>query len=597
MVDTNNEKNECTGRRRNGMPDRLASGLLDQLRYAVARRDPAETTDGQLLERFVSARDEAAFDALVRRHGPMVFGLCRRLLGTVHDAEDAFQATFLVLVRKAASVTPRELVGNWLYGVAYRTAMEVRALAARRRRKESRAPARVTTEIETSGEGLDWLPLLDREVHQLPDKYRVPVVLCHLEGRSRREVAARLGIPEGTLSSRLATARARLARRLARYGPLLGVGTLTAALAPQAAGTVPHSLRIATVRAAATLAFGHGAAASPQVANITEKVLKAMLWTKLRCGVSAALTSVVLAFGALVAPAWIADAAGIGARSGESPVESAVSVPTGDQWGAGPGGRGTRSAAPAADSGVQIPRPLISGQGSSAGRNEPPPNTEASPEPRAHPRFDHPHGVHDHPHSRYASSLSPENSTDTRAVSGQTGGATPKGGLRVNQVVPDFQVSDLDGNAVRLADLRQSSPRGEASVVVLSFWCSFCGSCRAVEGPLDALRKRYEGRARILALDASAGETAEKVRAFAARKGLGLRVLLDPSGQTADLFGVRVTTTTAVIDSAGRLRYLGRFADQEHVYAENALRAVLDGRDVAVKSTPPQGCPIRRELK
>src|SRR5262245_10171464 len=123
------------------MPDSRTSGLLRHLRAAAARRDGAESTDGQLLERFVARRDEHAVEELVRRHGPMVLGVCRRLLGSVHDAEDAFQATFLVLARRAAAVSPRELVGNWLYGVAYRTALEVRAVAARRRAKERKAAA------------------------------------------------------------------------------------------------------------------------------------------------------------------------------------------------------------------------------------------------------------------------------------------------------------------------------------------------------------------------------------------------------------------------------------------------------------------------
>jgi thiol-disulfide isomerase/thioredoxin len=160
--------------------------------------------------------------------------------------------------------------------------------------------------------------------------------------------------------------------------------------------------------------------------------------------------------------------------------------------------------------------------------------------------------------------------------------------------VPDFTAADLDGKQVRLADLRTGSRGAETGVVVLSFWCSFCGSCRKVEGSLDRLRKQYEGRASVLALDASAGETAEKVRAFTRRKGLGLTVLLDPAGRTADLFGTDVTTTTAVIDGAGVLRYLGRFADREHAYAEEALRAVLAGQEVPVKSTPFAGCPIPR---
>src|SRR5262249_51181418 len=156
----------------------------------------------------------AAFAALLRRHGPMVLGVCRRLVSNASDAEDAFQATFLVLARKAASVVPRELVGNWLYGVAYRTALKAEALSARRRAVERQVEAVPDPPTSPEQVGRDLRPLLDRELERLPAKYRVPVVLCDLEGRTRREVAGQLGIPEGTLSSRLAAARKLLAGRL-----------------------------------------------------------------------------------------------------------------------------------------------------------------------------------------------------------------------------------------------------------------------------------------------------------------------------------------------------------------------------------------------
>src|SRR5262249_9287871 len=143
-------------------------------------------TDGQLLGRFLSSRNEAAFAALVRRHGPMVLGVCRRILGDFHDAEDAFQATFLVLARKAASVVKRESLGNWLYGVAYRTALQARVTNARRRARER--PMRDMPHPELPpAEPQDWRPLLDRELSRLPEKYRAAIVLCDLEGRTRRE--------------------------------------------------------------------------------------------------------------------------------------------------------------------------------------------------------------------------------------------------------------------------------------------------------------------------------------------------------------------------------------------------------------------------
>src|SRR6516164_632310 len=137
-------------------------------------------TDGNLLDLYVRQKDEAAFEALVRRHGPMVLGVCRRILGNGPDAEDAFQATFLVLVRKAASIRPAGMVGNWLYGVAHRTALEARRSAAKRRAKE----AQVAPRTETPGDNLAHLrPLLDQELDRLPDKYRAALVLCDLQGR------------------------------------------------------------------------------------------------------------------------------------------------------------------------------------------------------------------------------------------------------------------------------------------------------------------------------------------------------------------------------------------------------------------------------
>src|SRR5262245_57448935 len=166
------------------MANSPASPLIEQLRKTVLLSDGGGQTDGQLLRRFIEARDQVAFEALVRRHGPMVLGVCRRLLGHVHDAEDAFQATFLVLARKATSVVRHEAVGSWLYGVAYHTALKARAAGARRRGKEKQVT--VMPEPQTAQEDLwhELLPRLDLELTRLPDRYRLPVVLCDLEGRS-----------------------------------------------------------------------------------------------------------------------------------------------------------------------------------------------------------------------------------------------------------------------------------------------------------------------------------------------------------------------------------------------------------------------------
>src|SRR5579884_1115666 len=205
-----------------------------------------EWTDEELLDRFVSQRDAAAFETLVRRHGPMVLGVCRRLLQHPKDAEDAFQATFLVLVRKAASLGQRELLGNWLYGVAYRTALDARAAAMRRRKREKQVSAMPEPEMrDESEEWRDLRPFLDRELNRLPDKYRIPIVLCDLEGKTRQDAANKLNLPVGTLSGRLTTARKMLAKRLARHGLALSAGALIAALSPSAASAaVPAPLEI-----------------------------------------------------------------------------------------------------------------------------------------------------------------------------------------------------------------------------------------------------------------------------------------------------------------------------------------------------------------
>ena len=164
-----------------------------------------------------------------------------------------------------------------------------------------------------------------------------------------------------------------------------------------------------------------------------------------------------------------------------------------------------------------------------------------------------------------------------------------EGGVTVGEKVPDFSFRTLDGKTVKLSELQKDEKRTKKGVVVLSFWCSTCASCRRVEHHLDKLAKDYEGQAAVLALDANAGETAEKVAAFAKEKGLTVPIVLDPGGRTADRFGNDVTTTTVVIDGNGVLRYFGRFREGDRAYAEEALKAVLAGKEVAVKTTAPEG--------
>src|SRR5947208_3187555 len=200
--------------------------VVQYLRKVALRAAGDNSTDAELLEAFLTRRDQAAFEMLLRRHGAMVLGVCRRALRNAHDAEDAFQATFLVLVRKAATIRPRDMVGNWLYGVACRTSLDARRAAAKRRAKEAAVLPRTQP---PDGDRTDPRAVLDEELQRLPPKCRAVIVLSDLEGKTRKEVALQLGWPEGTVASRLARARARLAKRLARYG-LLGSGAAVGTL-------------------------------------------------------------------------------------------------------------------------------------------------------------------------------------------------------------------------------------------------------------------------------------------------------------------------------------------------------------------------------
>jgi RNA polymerase sigma factor (sigma-70 family) len=175
-----------------------------------------EQTDSQLLKRFASQQDQAAFADLVRRHRPMVLGVCRRVLGDAHDTDDAFQATFLVLVRKAGAIAQPELLANWLYGVAYRVALKARANAARRSEHERRAPVKAWVEPIVEATGRELRSALNAELHHLPEQYRAPLVLCYFKGKTNAEAARLLGWPTGSISGRLARARDLLRKRLVR---------------------------------------------------------------------------------------------------------------------------------------------------------------------------------------------------------------------------------------------------------------------------------------------------------------------------------------------------------------------------------------------
>jgi RNA polymerase sigma factor (sigma-70 family) len=280
------------------MPTSPLSVVIQHLMADVGP-DGGGMTDGELLNRFLRSRDDDALAALVRRHAPMVWGVCCRLLRNHHDAEDAFQATFLVLVRKAAHV-PRQAVANWLYGVARQTAVRLRATTAKRRQRETQVvnmPELTVAEVRDA----DLPSVLDEELSRLPEHYRGVLVLCDLEGMTRKEAARQLGIPEGSVASRLARARALLSKRLTQRGYVFSGGLVAAALsAGPAPAAAPPALVASTIKAARLLAVGKAAATgviSAKVAALTEGVVRAMVLAKLKTVTCALALTVLIGFG------------------------------------------------------------------------------------------------------------------------------------------------------------------------------------------------------------------------------------------------------------------------------------------------------------
>jgi RNA polymerase sigma factor (sigma-70 family) len=259
--------------------------------------DGGGITDGELLVRFLRSRDDDALAAVVRRHAPMVWSVCCRLLHSHHDAEDAFQATFLVLVRKAADV-PRQAVANWLYGVARQTAVRLRATAAKRGRRETQVVTMPEPSV-TEAHDADLQIVVDEELSRLPEHYRSVILLCELEGVTRKEAARQLGIPNGSVASRLARARVLLAKRLTQRGVVFSGGSVAAVLSAGAASaSAPPALVASTIKAACLLAAGKVTAAgvtSVKVAALTEGVVKTMFVTKIK-----SVLTVVLVVAALI---------------------------------------------------------------------------------------------------------------------------------------------------------------------------------------------------------------------------------------------------------------------------------------------------------
>ena len=275
-------------------------------------------SDRQLLERFASRRDasaEAAFEVLVLRHGPMVLRVCRNVLGDATDAQDAFQATFLVLVRRCGSIRRLESVGSWLYGVACRVAARARVDAAKRRAAERRGALRVVQAGGSSEGGeqdsAEFGPIIQEEVRRLPEKYRAVVTLCYWQGLTQEQAATQLGCPLGTVRSRLARARNRLHRRLIRRGVVPLAGVVAAALESSSANaarlclTVPSTLMRSTVEVCAQVLLGRAMkdVASTSVAALAQHVLRSMFMIKLRTiGISLVFVGLAAYGAGLAAP-------------------------------------------------------------------------------------------------------------------------------------------------------------------------------------------------------------------------------------------------------------------------------------------------------
>jgi RNA polymerase sigma factor (sigma-70 family) len=281
------------------------STLFSKLRRTL-RADALECApDEELLEQFVAERDEAAFAELMRRHGPMVWGVCQRALAHRQDAEDAFQATFLVLVRKAGSIGRPKLVANWLFGVARRAASHLRATRARRARHEHLCAEPPDIQVILEDPRDDLSTVLDEELARIPAKYRLPLLLCGLEGMTHAAAGKYLGWPTGTVAGRLSRGRQLLRTRLLRRGVTATAAVLTSLLVPDAAlAAVPSRLIAVSLRSAVAILCGKSVqvAGTPTAVALMQSVLMKMFLARL-CATTALIGAFALSLGG-AATAW-----------------------------------------------------------------------------------------------------------------------------------------------------------------------------------------------------------------------------------------------------------------------------------------------------
>jgi RNA polymerase sigma factor (sigma-70 family) len=289
------------------MKEKQLRTVVGNLRRMIGSNPATRITDAQLLERFLAQRDELAFEMLVWRHGSMVLNVCRRVLRDTHEAEDAFQATFLIFVRKLGSIGKRQAVGSWLFKVAYRVALRARE------RQAVRAQTSLPDHDNLAGNMAiddpaqralwnDLRLLLDEEVNRLPEKYRTPFVLFYLEGMAYPDVAEELGCPKGTVSSRLTTAKGLLRKRLLRRGVGLSAMLLSAVLAKTASAALTNRLTNSTMQTLRMIANGIlTPGASARAVSLAEGVLKTMMMTKMKLAAVVLLAAGVLGFGMSVA--------------------------------------------------------------------------------------------------------------------------------------------------------------------------------------------------------------------------------------------------------------------------------------------------------